>query len=110
MHVLQGLRQAAVMVAVWGAIAAGAAGLWAAASGEGYVSRLGLSLAIAGGVLSLTGGTMLSRASTMEARAFLGSGPSTEEPDADQPLTAVGVFLFVALPLFAVGLALYGAG
>ena len=55
-------------------------------------------------------GCLAPRLATAEARAFLGQGPGREESGGDEPLTALGVFLFVALPLFAAGLITYGSG
>jgi hypothetical protein len=65
---------------------------------------------VIGGVLSLGGSSVFSRAETNDVRAFLGQGPDRDEPGTGESLTGVGVFLFVSLPLFAAGLLLYGSG
>ena len=99
------------MIAVSALVAAVTAGVWVAVAGGEFVPRLGLSLLVLAGLLSLAGGTMLSRASTMDTQAFLGlGGPGMEEPGEGETLTAIGVFLFVGVPLFAAGALLYGAG
>ncbi|MGR6962961.1 hypothetical protein ACU610_00625 [Geodermatophilus sp. URMC 61] len=87
-----------------------AAGLWSAVQGGGFRSKAGIALMVLAGLLSLTGGTALSRATTLETRAFLGMGPDFEEPASGEGLTALGVFLFVSLPLFLVGGLLFGRG
>ncbi|TFV53691.1 hypothetical protein [Blastococcus sp. TF02A-35] len=110
MHIVQGLRQAAVMIAVGALLAAAAAGVWAAASGDAFRSRFGLSMLVVAGLLALGGGTLLSRGAMMETRAFLGDGPGMDEPGEDEALTSIGVFLFVSLPLFAAGAVVYGSG
>jgi hypothetical protein len=46
----------------------------------------------------------------MDARAFLGMGLDNSEKDTGAGLTGVGIFLFVSLPLFVVGLVLFGTG
>ena len=86
------------------------AGLWSTVQGGGFRSKLGIALMAIAGLLSLTGGTALSRAATLETRAFLGMGPDLEEPATGEGLTAVGIFLFVSLPLFIVGGLLFGPG
>ena len=42
--------------------------------------------------------------------AFLGMGPNFEEPATGEGLTALGIFLFVSLPLFIVGGLLFDPG
>ncbi|SNS09227.1 hypothetical protein SAMN04488107_1316 [Geodermatophilus saharensis] len=106
MVVLRGLGQALLLVLAGVALGCAAAGVWVAVAGGGFGSRLGISLLVIAGLSTVTGGTLLSRPETSTARAFLGLGP---ERDADQPagpsaLGPVGVFLFVTLPLAALGL------
>lgn len=83
-------------------------GAWAALGDTGYRTAVAVCLMVIGGVLALTGGSVLSRATTTEARAFLGRGPDREDPASGEGLTAAGVFLFVSLPLLVVGLVLLG--
>ena len=87
-----------------------AAGLWSTVQGGGFRSKAGIAMMVIAGLISLTGGTALSRATTRETRAFLGMGPDLEEPATGEGLTALGVFLFVSLPLFIVGGLLFGRG
>ncbi|MCW2680303.1 MAG: hypothetical protein JWM62_1704 [Frankiales bacterium] len=76
--------------------------LWWLVSGE-FLRRYGLVLMLLGTLVAITGGTELSRATTSDARAVLGAGPDREAPGSGRHLTAVGVFLFVALPLVVAG-------
>ena len=108
MHVVRGLLQAAVMLLVGAALACAAAGVWVAVADGGYGSRLGISLIVVAGLTGLLGGTAMARAESSDARAFLGMGPEREQPELSGALGPVGVFLFVALPLAAVGLVLLG--
>ncbi|MGY2077368.1 hypothetical protein [Blastococcus sp. SYSU DS0828] len=110
MPVAAALRRVVVMLAAAGLAAAVAGWVWAVVADEGFRSRFALSLMVVAGLLALVGGTLAPRLATAEARAFLGQGPGQEESGGDEPLTALGVFLFVALPLFAVGLITYGSG
>jgi hypothetical protein len=109
-HVIQGLRQALVMLLVGAAVAAAAGGFWALVQDSGFRVPFAVALMVIGGVLSLTGGTTFSRSDSMDARAFLGMGLDNSEVDTGRSLTGVGVFLFVSLPLFVVGLVLFGTG
>ena len=101
--VVRGLRQALVMLIASAAAGLVAAGLWSAVQGGGFRSKAGIALMILAGLLCLTGGTALSRATSLENRAFFGTGPDLEEPASGEGLTALGVFLFVSLPLFLIG-------
>jgi hypothetical protein len=109
-HVLRGLRQALVMLVISGAVAAAAGGLWSAAQDSGFRVPFAVALMVIGGLLGLTGGTVVTRAESNDVLAFLGRGPDREETGLGENLTNVGGFLFVALPLFAAGLILYGSG
>jgi hypothetical protein len=108
--VARGLRTAAVLLAVAAAVALAAAGVWLAVQGGGFRTKLALSLVVVAALLGLTGGTTFTRAADNDARAFLGWGPDREEPGGGSGLTALGVFLFVSLPLFVGGLVLFGSG
>ena len=90
--------------------AAVAAGVWAGVDDGGFRVPFAVALMVVGGVLSLGGSSVFSRAETNDVRAFFGQGPDREEPSTGEGLTAVGVFLFVSLPLFVAGLVLFGSG
>jgi hypothetical protein len=95
----------------WSAVVAVVAGgVWFALQGGGFRVKVAIVLIVVAGVLSVTGGTVLSRAGTSDVRAFLGQGPDREEPDTGEGLTGVGIFLFVSLPLFLAGGLLFGSG
>ncbi len=104
----RGLRQAGMMLLSGAVLALLVGAAWTGLGDIGYRRAVALSLMVAGGVLALTGGTVLSRASTNEARAFLGRGIDREDPASGEGLTAAGVFLFVSLPLLVLGLVLLG--
>jgi high-affinity Fe2+/Pb2+ permease len=106
----RGLRQALVMLAVAAAVSLGVAAVWAGISGEELRRTFSITLMVVAGLLALTGGTALSRASTNDVRAFLGRGPDNEEPDSGEGLTGIGVFLLVSVPLLVAGLLLHGGG
>ena len=111
MHdVVRGLRQAVVMLTLSVVVAVVAAAAWTAIDGDGFRAKCAIVLMVTAALVSFTGGNALSRASTDEARAFLGWGPEREDPDTGPGLTGFGVFLFVALPLFLAGGLLYGVG
>jgi hypothetical protein len=92
------------------AVSLGAAGVWSWVGDGGLRQSFGVILMVLGGLLALTGGNALSRASTSDTYAFLGRGPDQEDPNSGEGLTPVGVFLLVSLPLLVLGLALYGTG
>jgi hypothetical protein len=99
------------MVVALAAVAAAVAGVWMLAKDSGFRLPFAVALMVLAGVLSLTGGTAFARADSSDVRAFVGMGPEREGPaDDGEGLTGVGVFLFVSLPLFAVGLLLFGTG
>jgi hypothetical protein len=91
-------------------LALAGAGVWTAWQGGEYRRAAAIALVVLAGIISFTGGTVASRGMTSETYAFLGWGPGREEPATGDALTAVGVFLFVAVPLFLVGGFLYGTG
>ena len=98
------------MVIVSIAVASGVAGIWSAAADSGLWPKAGLALMVIAGILVFTGTMAFSRAETTRARAFLGQGPETQDRDTGQGLTGVGVFLFVAVPLFVLGAVLFDVG
>ena len=98
------------MLAASVAGAAVAGGVWAVVDDGGFRVPFAVALMVIGGVLSLGGSSVFSRAETNDVRAFLGMGPDRDEPWTGESLTAVGVFLFVSLPLFVAGLVLFGSG
>jgi hypothetical protein len=106
----RGLRQALVWLVLAVLVAVVAAVLWSAVKGGGLRVPTAVALMAMGALLSLSGTTVVSRTQTMDTFAFLGKGPEHDEPDAGEGLTNMGFFLFVALPLLVVGLALYGRG
>ena len=104
----RGLRQAGLMILA-GAVTGLVAGwVWAALGETGFPRAAGICLMAVAGLLAATGGSLLSRATTTEARAFFGRGPSREDPASGEGLTAAGVFLFVSLPLLVLGFVLVG--
>jgi hypothetical protein len=104
----RGLRQAAIMILAGVALGLVAGAVWVAVGDTGFARATGISLIVVAGILGLTGGRALSRAGTADTRAFLGKGPEQGDPAGGEGLTAIGVFLFVSLPLLVVGLVLLG--
>jgi uncharacterized membrane protein YidH (DUF202 family) len=105
-HVVVALRAALRLLAAGVVVAA----VWLALADGAYRPKLGLALMGVGGLIALMGGTGLSRLEEADARAFLGRGPARDEPTSDGPLTTVGAFLFVSLPLVVLGGLVYGRG
>ncbi len=108
--VVRGLRQALLWLVASAAVALVAAGVWFAVQGGGFRPKVGVALVAIALFLSLTGGTVLSRAATVEMRALYGMGSDIERPASGDGLTTLGVFVFVALPLLVVGGLLLGRG
>jgi hypothetical protein len=106
MTVLRGLREAALLFVVIGAVVALATMIWVAVDGGDYVARLGIGLVVAGGLIGMTGDLTLSRISMLGARATFGAAPERETAGGGRVLTGVGIFLFVGLPLMVVGVLL----
>ena len=108
MHIVHGLRQALVMLLVGMAAACAAAAVWYAVQGGDFRAKVAVAALLTAGLLSVTGGSLVTRRMTSDARALLGAGPDREEPSSGDSLGAVGVLLFVAIPLFLLGLVLLG--
>src|SRR5690349_24904588 len=108
--VVRGLRQALLMLVVAVLVAAGVAAAWSAASDGGFWTKAGIALMVIAGLLSFTGSTAFSRSEDNDVRALLGRGPDREDRDTGQALTGAGVFLFVSVPLFALGAVLFDVG
>ena len=79
-------------------------------SGDSYRLALAVALMAIGGLLALTGSNVITRTGSMDTFAFLGMAPESQDPDAGEGLTSIGVFLFVALPLLVIGMALFDRG
>lgn len=90
------------------AVAAALAGVCLALTERSYLPTSGLILMVLGAVVALTGGHDASRYGVLHMRAFLGSGPERQETA--EGVTALGMFLFVSLPLILIGSLLYGNG
>ena len=110
MHVVRGLKQALLMLIIAVALALAGAGVWAALNEDGFRVPFAVALMVLGGLLCLTGGTVVARAESNDVFAFLGRGPDREVTGQGESLAPVGVFLFVSLPLLVAGLVLYGTG
>jgi hypothetical protein len=110
-HVVRGLRQAALLLLLAAVVALIGAGAWTVVRDEGFRVPFAVALMLIGALIGVTSGTELSREGTNDARAFLGlGGPHREELPTGEGLTGVGIFLFVAVPLLVAGLVLYGTG
>ena len=90
--------------------AAAGAAVWTAFSGGGYRVALAVACMVAAALVGLGGTGMSTRSGTRDTWAFLGMGPERAEEMDGEGLTSFGVFLFVSLPLFVVGLVLFGRG
>ena len=114
MQVLRGLRQALVLIVCLAAVALVIGGIWLAVAGGGLRVKVGIILLVTAALLSLTGNGVLTRAGTAEIDAIQGTAaqgtPANQDERGGGVLTSVGVFVFVALPLFAAGGVLYGTG
>ena len=102
---VRGLPQALLVVV--GAAVAGLAiaGLWSALGGGDFRPKAGSVLLALGTLFNISSGATFSRSAAFEAG---------RRPDRDDigtgGLTGLGVFLFVGLPLFLAGGALFGSG
>jgi hypothetical protein len=100
--------QGAVMLGASAAGAAVGAAVWTAISGGGYRVALAVAFMVAAALVGLSGTGMNSRSGTRDLWAFLGTGPDVAEEGVGEGLTSFGVFLVVSLPLFVLGLVLFG--
>ena len=98
------------MLVIAGGLALAVAGVWAATNDDGFRVPFAFALMAMGGLLCLSGGTVITRGESNDVLAFLGRGPDREVTGESDNLAPVGVFLFVSLPLLATGLVLYGSG
>jgi hypothetical protein len=114
MDVLRGLRQALVLIVCLAALALVISGIWMAVAGGALRVKVGIILLVTAALLSLTGNAVFTRTGTAEIDAIQGTAAQGTAADRDQPtggvLTGVGIFVFVALPLFVAGGVLYGTG
>jgi hypothetical protein len=106
----RGLRQALVWLVGTALFALVAAGIWSALTGDDFRVAFAVALMAIGALLAFTGSNAISRAGSMDAFAFLGMGPESDDPDSGEGLTGLGIFLFVSLPLVVAGGLLYGTG
>jgi hypothetical protein len=105
MTVVKGLVEASTMLVIAAIIAAIAALSWITIGGGDFAGRMGFFLAILGVVLAITGNSAFSRMASSDAFARLGRGPKAGSLGAGgvRTLTGIGVVLFVAVPLIAIG-------
>jgi hypothetical protein len=101
MTAVKGLLEALVLIVVAAVVAAAAAGVWTVAGSGDFVQRLGICLLAAGILLSVTGS--FTRLGSSDAFAWFGWQPEREGVGGGRVLTGVGIFLFVAVPLFIAG-------
>jgi hypothetical protein len=82
--------------------------VWAVLADESIVSRFGAVLVVVGFVLMMAPSGMYTRMEMQMANMWLGRGPDRPVTDSgDGPgLTAFGSFLFVSIPLIALGFVL----
>lgn len=106
MTVIRGLREALVLFVIAVVVIAVAVGIWVGVSGGNFTHRLGVAFMVVGALLGMTGDLTLSRIETMPARSVFGLAPEREGAGGGRVLTGVGIFLFVAVPLIAVGVLL----
>jgi hypothetical protein len=110
MYVLRGLRQALILVVVCSSAALAVGWLWWVLQDGGFRAKVGMAMLIIAACMALSGGNVLTRSGTAETNALLGAAPEHEDAPTSGVLTGVGIFLFVALPLFVAGGVLYGSG
>jgi hypothetical protein len=108
--VQRAVGQGAVLLTASAAGAAVGAAVWTAFSGTGYRVSLAVAFLVVAALTGLSGTGMSARSGTHDTWAFLGLGPDRAEEKAGEGLTSFGVFLFVSLPLFLLGLVLFGRG
>ncbi|MGC4892567.1 hypothetical protein [Micromonospora sp. DT31] len=101
--VIRGLREALVLFLIAVAVIASAVGIWVGVSGGDFTHRVGVAFMVVGAVTGMTGDLTLSRIGMLDARSAFGLPPEREDGGGGRVLTGAGVFLFVAVPLIAVG-------
>jgi hypothetical protein len=109
-YAVRGLRQAALMLVGAACVALAVAAVWFLVWEGDFRAALGITLMVIAALLALTGSNFMSRSGSAGERAMMGLPPENEDPDSGSALAPVGVFLFVALPLFVAGGFLYGTG
>jgi hypothetical protein len=110
MYVVRGLLHALVLLAGCSVAALAAGGLWWVLQDGGLRAKVGMAMLIIAACMAVSGGNVLTRSGTAETNALLGTGPEHEDAPTNGALTGVGIFLFVAVPLFVAGGVLYGTG
>jgi hypothetical protein len=105
MTVVKGLVEASTMLVIAAVVAAISALSWITIGGGDFAGRMGICLVILGAVLALTGESTLGRMASADAFAWLGRGPEVGGLDSGggRILTGIGIFLFVSVPLIAIG-------
>ncbi|WP_030437303.1 hypothetical protein [Actinoplanes subtropicus] len=107
MTIFKGLREAIVYIAVCAGLAAAFALAWLAALGGQFSHHFGACLIVLGSLVSVTGGQIPTKLHMADVNAWVGiDSNSPTEGIPYGALTSVGVFLFVTIPLVAVGLAM----
>ncbi|MCZ7437210.1 hypothetical protein O7598_12455 [Micromonospora sp. WMMC241] len=104
--VVRGLREALVLFVIAVVVIAAAVGIWVAVGGGDFVHRVGVAFMLVGGLIGMTGDLTLSRIGMLPARSTFGLAPEREDGGGGRVLTGVGIFLFVSIPLIAVGILL----
>lgn len=98
------------MLLACGAVAVAAAAVWFVVWDGEFRPAVGIVLMVIAALMAFTGGNVLSRATGAEGRAMMGLAPENEDGYTGSALGPLGVFLFVAVPLFVIGGLLYGTG
>ncbi|MEV0003549.1 hypothetical protein AB0H28_14850 [Micromonospora sp. NPDC050980] len=104
--VVRGLREALVLFVIAVVVIAAAVGVWVTVGGGDFVHRVGVAFMLVGGLIGMTGDLTLSRIGMLPARSTFGLAPEREDGGGGRVLTGVGIFLFVSIPLIAVGILL----
>ncbi|MCW2503081.1 MAG: hypothetical protein JWO79_1365 [Actinomycetia bacterium] len=103
----RGLLEACALFALGLVGALAGAGVWGLVGDGDFRRHLGVLAIVVALLLTLTGGGLqMGRDSTHDGRAFLGVGPERENATGGKGLTALGIFLFVGIPLLVTGLLL----
>jgi hypothetical protein len=101
MTAVKGLLEALVLIVIAAMVAAAAAGIWIAVGTGDFGQRLGICLLVLGALASVTGS--FTRLGSSDAYAWFGHKPERGSVGGGRVLTNVGLFLFVAIPLFVAG-------